>query len=121
MLRWCVHSLAVAGSTQHQKVALFGQGIGPIWLASVAYTGSESTLSECSHHDDAGVKTRWKKKVILISLGHSVMNTDSINLIGFILLCVIKSLVFISKLIIYVITFKDKRESLSMQFTLRES
>ena len=49
--------------------AYFGQGSGPIWLDSVACTGSESMLincshlgvgvtRSCSHSEDAGVRCR---------------------------------------------------------------
>ncbi|KAK7910452.1 hypothetical protein WMY93_015136 [Mugilogobius chulae] len=53
--------------------AIFGQGTGPIWMNSVACTGSETELTQCGHldfgiyncvhGDDAGVICKGKVRV----------------------------------------------------------
>ena len=74
--------LGFSGANSSLCCAAFGQGTGPIWLNNVRCTGSETSLSVCSHsgwgrssscghHNDAGVHCQGEYDSGMSYLGHT--------------------------------------------------
>ncbi|XP_033115822.1 neurotrypsin-like [Anneissia japonica] len=64
--------LGFAGSSAYYGSAHFGQGSGNIWLDNVGCTGSENTISECSHNGWGVHNCNHGEDIGIVCYGNSV-------------------------------------------------